>query len=79
MVGASGLQPRYVEEWLKGMASAGYLDYDPQSAAYTLSDEHAWFLASDGTDHFAGGSSGFNPSFSTSSRGTSSDCGDDAK
>ena len=55
VVGASGLQPRYVEEWLKGMASAGYLDYDPQSAAYTLSDEHAWFLASDGTDHFAGG------------------------
>jgi SAM-dependent methyltransferase len=55
VVGASGLQPRYVEEWLKGMASAGYLDYDPQAAAYTLSDEHAWFLASDGTDHFAGG------------------------
>jgi 2-polyprenyl-3-methyl-5-hydroxy-6-metoxy-1,4-benzoquinol methylase len=51
----SGLQPRYVEEWLKGMASAGYLDYDPAAGTYALSDEHAWFLASDGTDHFAGG------------------------
>jgi ubiquinone/menaquinone biosynthesis C-methylase UbiE len=51
----SGMQARYVEEWLKGMASAGYLAYDPQAQSYTLSDEHAYFLASDGTDHFAGG------------------------
>jgi hypothetical protein len=55
VVRASGLQPRYVEEWLKGMASAGYLDYEPDSRAYTLSDEHAHLLASDGSDHFAGG------------------------
>jgi SAM-dependent methyltransferase len=55
VVRASGLQPRYVEEWLKGMASAGYLDYEPDSRAYTLSDEHAHFLASEGSDHFAGG------------------------
>jgi 2-polyprenyl-3-methyl-5-hydroxy-6-metoxy-1,4-benzoquinol methylase len=52
---ASGLQPRYVEEWLKGMASAGYLAYDPQARTFTLSDEHAYFLASEGSDHFAGG------------------------
>jgi SAM-dependent methyltransferase len=55
VVRASGLQPRYVEEWLKGMASAGYLDYEPQTRAYTLSDEHAYLLASEGSDHFAGG------------------------
>jgi len=55
VVRASGLQPRYVEEWLKGMASAGYLDYAPRASAYTLSDEHAYFLASEGSDHFAGG------------------------
>ncbi|HEX6317594.1 MAG TPA: class I SAM-dependent methyltransferase [Burkholderiales bacterium] len=55
VIAASGLQARYVEEWLKGMTSAGYLDYEPHSRAYTLSDEHAYFLASDGTDHFAGG------------------------
>ena len=52
---ASGLEPRYVEEWLKGMASAGYLDYDPPSGTYTLSDEMAYFVASEGTDHFVGG------------------------
>jgi SAM-dependent methyltransferase len=55
VVRESRMQPRYVEEWLKGMVSAGYLAYDPQAQTYALSDEHAYFLASDGTDHFAGG------------------------
>jgi 2-polyprenyl-3-methyl-5-hydroxy-6-metoxy-1,4-benzoquinol methylase len=55
VVRASRMQPRYVEEWLKGMASAGYLAYDPQAQSYALSDEHAYFLASQGSDHFAGG------------------------
>ena len=50
---ASGLQPRYVEEWLKGMASAGYLNHD--AGKFTLPEEHAYFLASDDTDHFVGG------------------------
>jgi 2-polyprenyl-3-methyl-5-hydroxy-6-metoxy-1,4-benzoquinol methylase len=52
---ASGLEPRYVDEWLKGMTSAGYLDYDPVKATFSLPEEHAYFLASDGTDHFVGG------------------------
>jgi ubiquinone/menaquinone biosynthesis C-methylase UbiE len=55
VVSAAGLQRRYVEEWLKGMASARYLEYDPGAQTYRLSDEHAYFLASEGTDHFAGG------------------------
>jgi 2-polyprenyl-3-methyl-5-hydroxy-6-metoxy-1,4-benzoquinol methylase len=55
VVGASHLQPRYVEEWLKGMASAGYLDFFPEKNSYQLSDEMAYFVASDGTDHFVGG------------------------
>lgn len=50
-----GLQPRYVEEWLKGMACAGYLEYDPGTETFELPDEHAYLLASDGTDHFVGG------------------------
>lgn len=29
VVAESGLLSRYVEEWLKGMACAGYLEYDP--------------------------------------------------
>jgi len=55
VVRASRLEARYVEEWLKGMAAAGYLDYVPKSGTYTLSDEMAYFVASDGTDHFVGG------------------------
>ncbi len=55
VVRASGLQARYVEEWLKAMASAGYLDYAPKSGTYTLSDEVAYFVASEGSDHFVGG------------------------
>jgi 2-polyprenyl-3-methyl-5-hydroxy-6-metoxy-1,4-benzoquinol methylase len=51
----SKLQPRYVEEWLKGMVAAGYLDYDPAAQTYALPEEHAYFLASDDTDHFVGG------------------------
>jgi 2-polyprenyl-3-methyl-5-hydroxy-6-metoxy-1,4-benzoquinol methylase len=51
----SGLKPRYVEEWLKGMVAAGYLDYDPAAQTYALPEEHAYFLASDDTDHFVGG------------------------
>ena len=52
---ASGLQPRYVEEWLKGMSCAGYLDYDPAAETYRLPEEHGFLLASDDTDHFMGG------------------------
>jgi SAM-dependent methyltransferase len=55
VVQASGLQRRYVEEWLRGMASAGYLDYSPEGQTYELSQEMAYFVASDGTDHFVGG------------------------
>ena len=55
VVRVSGLQARYVEEWLKGMACAGYLDYDASAQSYRLPDEHAFLLASDGTDHFMGG------------------------
>ena len=55
VVALSGMQPRYVEEWLKGMASAGYLRFDPEKNSFELDEEHAYFLASEGTDHFVGG------------------------
>ena len=51
----ASLQPRYVEEWLKGMTAAGYLEYDPAAQTYLLPDEVAYFVASDGSDHFVGG------------------------
>src|SRR5687768_978705 len=47
VISSSKLQPRYVEEWLKGMTAAGYLDYDPAAQTFALPDEHAYFLASD--------------------------------
>ena len=55
VVAASGLDARYVEEWLKGMAAAAYLDYDPAQATFTLPTEHAYLLSSEGSDHFMGG------------------------
>jgi 2-polyprenyl-3-methyl-5-hydroxy-6-metoxy-1,4-benzoquinol methylase len=55
VVQATRLERRYVEEWLKGMAAAGYLDYSPDRQTYALSDEMAYFVASDGSDHFVGG------------------------
>ncbi|MBW8907216.1 MAG: class I SAM-dependent methyltransferase [Betaproteobacteria bacterium] len=55
VVGATRLQHRYVEEWLKGMAAAGYLEYSPARQTYQLAEEMAYFVASDGSDHFVGG------------------------
>ncbi len=55
VVDACGLQPRYVEEWLKGMTSAGYLRYEPVAETFELPQEHAYLLASEGSDHFMGG------------------------
>ena len=52
---ASRLQPRYVEEWLKGMTCSGYLVYDPTAGTFQLDDEAGFLLASEGTDHFMGG------------------------
>ncbi len=61
VVAACGLQPRYVEEWLAGMTSAGYLDYDPDAKTFELPDEHSYLVASEGTDHFMGGLFHFAP------------------
>jgi hypothetical protein len=55
VVAKTGLEARYVEEWLKGMTAAGYLDYDPKATTFAFPEERAWLLASEGTDHYAGG------------------------
>ena len=55
VIAASKLQPRYVDEWLKGMTASGWLEYDPAGRTFTLSEEHAYFVASEGTDHYVGG------------------------
>jgi 2-polyprenyl-3-methyl-5-hydroxy-6-metoxy-1,4-benzoquinol methylase len=39
------LSERYLREWLGGMAAAGYLDYEPATAAYSLPPERVPVLA----------------------------------
>jgi SAM-dependent methyltransferase len=41
----TGLQERYLREWLAGMAAAGYLTYDPPSGCYAMPDAHVPVLA----------------------------------
>src|SRR5437867_6675923 len=43
----TGTVERYVREWLRGVAVAGYVGYDPAAGAFTLSDEMALVLATD--------------------------------
>ena len=43
----TGTVERYVREWLRGVAVAGYADYDPATGAFTLSAEMAPVLATD--------------------------------
>ena len=40
----TGLNERYVREWLGAMVTSGVVDVDPQSARYQLPPEHAAFL-----------------------------------
>lgn len=51
----TGLVLRYLEEWLAGMAAAGWLEHDPGDDTFRLPEEHAYLLASKGSDHFMGG------------------------
>jgi len=55
IVKATNLQPRYVEEWLSGMTTAGYLEYDPTKKTFSLADELSFLVHSEGTDHYMGG------------------------
>lgn len=43
----TGLQPRYVAEWLAGMTAAEYVTYDPTDAVFWLTPEQAAVLADD--------------------------------
>jgi 2-polyprenyl-3-methyl-5-hydroxy-6-metoxy-1,4-benzoquinol methylase len=51
---ASGLNERYIREWLGAMVTAGVIDVDPTSTRYRLPAEHAAFLTrAAGADNFA--------------------------
>ena len=51
----AGLEARYVEEWLNGMTAAGWLEHDEDAGTFSMPGEHAFLLASEGTDHYMGG------------------------
>ncbi|MEX0427081.1 trans-aconitate 2-methyltransferase [Nocardioides sp. DS6] len=40
----TGTAVRYVEEWLRGQAAGGYVQYDPESKNYSLTPEQAFAL-----------------------------------
>jgi ubiquinone/menaquinone biosynthesis C-methylase UbiE len=40
----TGTATRYVDEWLRGQAAGGYVEYDPQAKAYSLTAEQAFAL-----------------------------------
>ncbi|MEP7089406.1 MAG: class I SAM-dependent methyltransferase [Nocardioidaceae bacterium] len=44
LAAATGTDPRYVEEWLRGQAAGGYVDYDPGTSSYSLTPEKAFAL-----------------------------------
>jgi ubiquinone/menaquinone biosynthesis C-methylase UbiE len=42
---ATQTNPRYIAEWLRGQAAGGYVEYDPATGAYSMSEEQAFALA----------------------------------
>ena len=51
----TGLQERYVREWLRAMVASEYLDYDPPSGRYLMTPEQAAVLADEDSPFFVGG------------------------
>jgi len=41
----TGTAARYVDEWLRGQAAGGYVEYDPATGQYSLTPEQAFALA----------------------------------
>ncbi|MFE3193058.1 class I SAM-dependent methyltransferase [Nocardia sp. NPDC059240] len=41
----TGTSPRYLEEWLRGQAAGGYVEYDPPTQTYSMTEEQAFALA----------------------------------
>ncbi len=51
----TGLNERYVREWAKAMVASEYIDYDPESSKYLMTDEQAFVLANEDSPMFVGG------------------------
>lgn len=54
LAGRTGLNERYIREWLKALATARILDYDPTSERFGLPAEHAsWLTTAAGPNNLA--------------------------
>lgn len=51
----TGLNSRYLREWLSAQAAAGYVDYDPKSRTFNLNPEQAAAFADEGGPAFFAG------------------------
>jgi len=47
--------PRYLREWLSAQAASGYVQYDPATQRFSLSEEQAFALAQEGSPAFIPG------------------------
>ncbi|MBK6862953.1 MAG: methyltransferase domain-containing protein [Ideonella sp.] len=47
--------PRYLLEWLSSQAASGYVEYDPATQRFSLSEEQAFALAEEGSPAFIPG------------------------
>jgi SAM-dependent methyltransferase len=55
IAGEAGLDARYVQEIMSGLAAAGVVEYDPESGRFELPPEHALFLSDGTSPYFMGG------------------------
>jgi hypothetical protein len=44
----TGASPRYIAEWLCGQAAGGYVQYDPATGLFSMTEEQAFALANPG-------------------------------
>ena len=51
----TGLNERYMREWLSAMSAATYIDFDPATKKYSITPEHALVLAKEESPFFMGG------------------------
>ena len=59
----AGLESRYVEEIMSGLAAAGVADYDAEEKRFDLSPEHAQFVSDESSPYFMGGFFDMIPAF----------------
>jgi 2-polyprenyl-3-methyl-5-hydroxy-6-metoxy-1,4-benzoquinol methylase len=51
----TGLQERYVREWLSAMVASQYIEYDPEARAYFMTPEQTAALVDEASKTFVGG------------------------